>query len=74
VCVVDPAGRQLALLTLEHNRDGIASLTGRLAKHSDPADIHVGIEGLTAAWSTDCSGPRLEWTQNSSQRHAPCRV
>lgn len=44
VCVVDHAGRKLASFTIEHSRDGIASLIRRLAQHGDPADIQVGIE------------------------------
>jgi transposase len=44
VCVLDHAGRQLTAFTVEHSRDGIASLIRRLAKYGDPADIQVGIE------------------------------
>ena len=44
VCVLDHAGRRLASFTIEHSRDGIASLIARLAKHGDPADIQIGIE------------------------------
>lgn len=44
VCVLDHAGRKLASFTVEHTRDGIASLVARLAKHGDPVDIQIGIE------------------------------
>ena len=44
VCVLDHAGRQLAAFTIDHSRDGIASLIARLAKYGDPADIQIGIE------------------------------
>lgn len=44
VCVLDHAGRRLASFTIEHSRDGIASLIARLARHGDPADIQIGIE------------------------------
>jgi len=44
VCVLDHAGRRLASFTIEHSRDGIASLIARLAKHGDPADVQIGIE------------------------------
>jgi transposase len=44
VCVLDHAGRKLASFTIDHTRDGIASLIARLAKYGDPADIQIGIE------------------------------
>lgn len=44
VCVIDNAGRRLASFTVEHSRDGIASLITRLAKYGDPGDIQIGIE------------------------------
>ncbi len=44
VCVISAAGKVLAQFTIEHTADGIASLTSRLAKYGQPADVQIGIE------------------------------
>jgi len=44
VCVLDVAGRQIAVFTVEHTDDGLAGLTARLARLGDPEQIPVAIE------------------------------
>ena len=44
VCVLDPAGRQVARFTIEHTATGFTGLIRRLAKLGDPAGVPVAIE------------------------------
>ena len=44
VCVLDPAGRQVAAFAIEHTAAGFAGLIARLGKLGDPAGVPVAIE------------------------------
>jgi transposase len=44
VCVMDAAGTIVAGFTIEHSADGIALLTGRLARYGTPGSMPVAIE------------------------------
>jgi transposase len=44
VCVMDAGGKIAAEFTIEHSADGIALLTGRLARYGAPGGIPVAIE------------------------------
>ena len=44
VCVMDAGGKIVAEFTIEHSADGIALLTGRLARYGSPGDMPVAIE------------------------------
>ncbi len=44
VCVMDAGGKIAAEFTIEHSADGIALLTGRLARYGTPGDMPVAIE------------------------------
>jgi transposase len=44
VCVMDAGGKIAAEFTIEHSADGIALLTGRLARYGSPGDMPVAIE------------------------------
>ena len=44
VCVLDPAGRQVAGFTVEHTAVGFDGLVRRLARLGDPAGVPVAIE------------------------------
>ena len=44
VCVMDAGGKIVAEFTIEHSADGIALLTGRLARYGTPGGMPVAIE------------------------------
>jgi transposase len=44
VCVTDAGGKIVAEFTIEHSADGIALLTGRLARYGTPGSMPVAIE------------------------------
>ena len=44
VCVMDAGGKIVAEFTIEHSADGIALLTGRLARYGMPGGMPVAIE------------------------------
>jgi transposase len=43
-CVIDPAGQVLDRFEAGHDREGLAALVRRLAKHGPPADLTIAIE------------------------------
>ncbi len=44
VCVLDPAGKQVAAFPVAHTADGLARLIAALARLGDPAGIPIAIE------------------------------
>ena len=44
VCVLDPAGKQVAAFPVAHTADGLARLIAALARVGDPAGIPIAIE------------------------------
>ncbi len=44
VCVLDPAGTQIAAFPVAHTADGLARLIAVLARLGDPAGIPIAIE------------------------------
>ena len=44
VCVLDPAGQQIAAFPVAHTADGLARLIAVLARLGDPGRIPIGIE------------------------------